>query len=253
MFLNNTTCDLYMGTGAGKKLLKDIDNAKQSVKILSPYLSPSLVQKLIGLKHLGVDVQLITTDTIEDFYGDWKRNIHELIQQRTHKDPKAESQRKRWKKIRVVVNGLAILLLGLLIWLVFTFQNLEATWLLIPTVTIVLIGQFLKTKIKKKRVFSYTYTQLFPFKVVMSPSTKPYGGLFLHGKTYIIDDKIAYLGSLNFTNNGTKNNYESRIRLTGIESVQMIVEEFNRLLNHDTLPEVCIQSWGSTLYPEPMN
>tara|TARA_R110000868_G_scaffold405144_2_gene684149 strand:- start:64 stop:825 length:762 start_codon:yes stop_codon:yes gene_type:complete len=253
MFLNNTTCDLYMGTGAGKKLLKDIDNAKQSVKILSPFLSPSLVQKLIGLKHLGVNVQLITTDTIEDFYGDRKRNIHELIHQHIDIDHKAKTLRKRWKKIRVVMNSSATLLLGILIWLMFTFHSLKATWFLIPIATVVLIGQFLKTKIKKKRVFSYTYTQLFPFKVVMSRSTMPFGGLFLHGKTYIIDDKTAYLGSLNFTNNGTKNNYETRIRLTGTESVQMIVEEFDRLLNHDTLPEVCVQSWGSTLYPEPIN
>jgi len=51
MFLNNTNCDVYMGTGAGKKLMEDIENAKSSVKILSPFLSPFLVRKLIDLNN----------------------------------------------------------------------------------------------------------------------------------------------------------------------------------------------------------
>ncbi len=69
MFFNNAKCDVYIGTGAGKKLMDEIENAKRSVKIVSPFLSPFLVKRLIRLHSKGIEVQLITTDTIKDFYG----------------------------------------------------------------------------------------------------------------------------------------------------------------------------------------
>jgi len=253
MFLNNTNCDVYMGTGAGKKLMKDIENAKHSVKILSPFLSPFLVRKLIDLHYNGINVQLITTDTIEDFYGDRKRNIHELIHQHIHIDREAEALRNRWKKIKQFLNWSMILLIGLSGWLALEFKDLRTVGVLIPIVLLFLTGQFLKSKINGKRVFSYTYEQLFPFKVVVARDKAGFEELYLHGKVYIIDDQIAYLGSLNFTASGTKNNYETRIRLSDKESVQKIVEEFDSLLHNKNIPAVCIQSWGHLLYQEPMN
>ena len=36
-FFNGANCDIYIGQGAGKKLLDDITNAKRSVKIVSPF------------------------------------------------------------------------------------------------------------------------------------------------------------------------------------------------------------------------
>jgi hypothetical protein len=39
MYFNNTNCDLYIGTGAGKKLLEEIARAESSVKIVSPFVS----------------------------------------------------------------------------------------------------------------------------------------------------------------------------------------------------------------------
>src|SRR5680860_1051847 len=112
MFFNNAKCDVYIGTGAGKKLMDEIENAKRSVKIVSPFLSPFLVKKLIELRSNGIDVQLITTETIEDFYGDRKRNLHELIRQEIHIDGQARRTRNRWKVMAQILNGLAI---GLLI------------------------------------------------------------------------------------------------------------------------------------------
>jgi phosphatidylserine/phosphatidylglycerophosphate/cardiolipin synthase-like enzyme len=253
MFLNNTNCDVYIGTGAGKKLMQDIENAKYSVKILSPFLSPFLVRKLIDLHYNNVNVQLITTDTIEDFYGDRKRNIHELIHQHIHIDREAEALRNRWKKIKQLVNWSMIFFIALLGWFALEFKNIRTLGVLIPIVLLFLTGQFLKSRIKGKRVFSYSYEQLFPFKVVVSPESSGFNELYLHGKIYIIDDKIAYLGSLNFTHNGTKNNYETRIRLSDTESVQKIIEEFDRLLYNEELPDICIQSWGKLLYQETIN
>ena len=79
MFYNGANCDIYIGKGAGKKLLNDIRNAKKSIKIVSPYLSPFLISELISIRKRNLDVELITTDNIEDFYGNYEKNIHQLI------------------------------------------------------------------------------------------------------------------------------------------------------------------------------
>ncbi|MBW8244253.1 hypothetical protein K1F50_15700 [Muricauda oceani] len=52
MWFNQAKCDIYMGTGAGSKLLQEMANAQHSVKRSSPYLSPKLVQELIWLHHV---------------------------------------------------------------------------------------------------------------------------------------------------------------------------------------------------------
>ncbi len=253
MFHNNVNCDIYIGKGAGKKLMHDIDNAQHSVKILSPFLSPFLVKKLIDVHHKGVSVQLITTDTIEDFYGDRKRNILELIIQHKIVDREAQGLRNKWKKIRKALYWLAISLTVGMVYLIYQYNSVRIYGLITPIFLLFLGAQFLHSKVQKKRVFSYTYEQLFPFKVVISPDKFNYGGMYLHSKIYIIDDRIAYLGSLNFTGSGTTNNYETRIRTSSKEAVQKIVDEYNDLLFNEQLAELSIQSWGQQLYKEPIN
>ncbi len=81
MYFNRTVCDLYIGTGVGKKLMEDIGNANRSIKIVSPFLSPYLIRKLIDLHYQGINVQLITTDSIEKFYGNGFKIFHHLIHQ----------------------------------------------------------------------------------------------------------------------------------------------------------------------------
>jgi len=93
------------------------------------------------------------------------------------------------------------------------------------------------------------YSQLFPFKVYVSKiKNKNFGGIFLHSKIYIIDEKILYLGSLNFTYSGTTTNYESRIRITDINVIKKTMYEFRDLFTNHNAPELNIQRWGSETY-----
>jgi len=116
MFYNGANCDIYIGKGAGKKLLNDIRNAKSSIKIVSPYLSPLLISELIDLKKRNLEIGLITTDNIEDFYGTYEKNIHKLIIQNRETDNKAVEKRDEWKdtaKILIYIAvGLFIILVG---------------------------------------------------------------------------------------------------------------------------------------------
>ena len=100
MYFNKAICDIYIGTGAGKKLMEDIEDAKRSVKIVSPFLSPFLVKKLIDLHYRGVEVKLITMDTIEDFYGGRQKNIRQLIIQDRSIDLEAKTLLLKWISIK---------------------------------------------------------------------------------------------------------------------------------------------------------
>ncbi|MBL6643252.1 MAG: phospholipase D family protein [Flavobacteriaceae bacterium] len=205
----------------GKKLLNDIRSARKSIRIVSPYLSPLLISELINFRKRNLEVELITTDNIEDFYGNYVKNILQLIIQNRETNIEAVEKREKWSGISKIL----------------TYIN---------------IGLY-KNKIKNKRIYFYWYSQLFPFKVYMSPNTTDMSDTFIHGKICLIDDQIAYLGSLNFTASGTKHNYETRIRTTDPKAIKEIKEEFNQLLNHSNLPERDIQYWGKQLYKEPIN
>ncbi|HEX9827741.1 MAG TPA: phospholipase D family protein [Flavobacteriaceae bacterium] len=253
MFFNNAISDIYIGTGAGKKLIKDIEYAKRSVKIVSPFLSPYLVKKLIDLHYKGIDVKLITTDKIEDFYGDRKRNIHELIRQEVHIDGEARYRRHKWKGIVQVLNWSVIILFLIMLALAYRLNDYRVVWLMLPISLFFTMARFYRSKIKHKRIYYYTYKKLFPFKVVLSENANGLYSPYIHSKIYIVDDEIAYLGSLNFTRGGTKSNHETRICLSDAPAVRKVVEEFDYLMYEANISEVCVQEWGSRLYYEAVN
>lgn len=253
MFYNGAYCDIYIGKGAGKKLLNDIQNARRSIKIVSPYLSPFLISELIQLNKRNLDIQLITSDNIEDYEGLYRKNIHKLILQNRETDEVALEKREKWitlSRILTYINwGNLIVLLGL----AYLFKDILVAFGLIPIVIISLIINLYKNKIRSKRIYSYWYSQLFPFKVYMSKNQGYEDSMFIHSKIYLIDNQIAYLGSLNFTSSGTKYNYETRIRTTQLDVIQEIEKEFYYLFNHSNLPQRNIEHWGRELYPEPIN
>ncbi len=253
MFYNGAKCDIYIGKGAGKKLLNDIRNAKQSIKIVSPYLSPFLISELINFRKRNLEVVLITTDKLEDFFGSHEKNIHKLIIQNREIDKEAEVKREKWKDISKILAYIGIGILLILIVLAYYIRDLKVAFGLIPLLIIFLIVKLYKNKIKNKQIYSYWYSQLFPFKVYMSPNTTDESDTFIHSKIYLIDNKIAYLGSLNFTSSGTKHNYETRVRTEDQNAIEEIKEEIHKLLNHSHLPERNIQIWGKQLYSEPIN
>jgi len=253
MYYNNANCDIYIGKGAGKKLMDDMRNAKRSIKIVSPYLSPYLIEELIDLKNKGLDIQLITVNEIEEHKNSSNKIISELIQQYRQTDEVAQNKRNKWKKTANFLLTGIIILFSLTAILFANTKDTKTLLGLIPVIITSFIFYLYKINIKKKRIYYYSYSQLFPFKIYLSPEKHVYSDTFIHGKIYIIDDSIAYLGSLNLTKSGTQHNYETRIRTTDSEAVKRIREEFYNLFYHSQIPEIDIQAWGSLLYREPIN
>jgi len=252
-FYNNAVCDIYMGKGAGVKLMQDIRNAKKNVKIVSPYLSPFLIKELIFLHSRGINIKLITSDEIEDFYG-YEKNIHKLITQNKHIDEEAKQTRDNLVSLSgtllFAMIGLAVVLFPLM----YLLKDFRFAYGFIVVAIMFFARDLVVKKIKKTKVYHYTYKQLFPFKVFVSPNSgNSFNKTFIHSKIYVIDDEIAYLGSLNFTGSGVKENHETRIRTTDINAVKKIIEEMKDLFFNSNLAERDIQFWGSQLYDEPEN
>lgn len=252
MYQNNVRCDLYIGTGADKKLMQEIRNAKKSVKVVSPFVSEVLIKKLISLHESGIEINLITSaDSILNSNGSYKKVIYDLIVQNKIIDKQADETRKRWSHISKILSTINIGLVILLISLIFLMKDFRLILLTIPIIILALIIAIYKNEIKSKRVFTYTYSVLLPLKIFIRSESNDHS--YVHSKIYLIDDEIVYLGSLNFTVSGTQHNYETRIRTTDSETVNKIREELNDLINNSDLTEKDIQSWGKKLYREPIN
>ncbi|UZT97318.1 phospholipase D family protein [Chryseobacterium fluminis] len=253
IFYNNALCDIYIGKSAGAKLMQDIRNAKSNVKIVSPYLSPFLIKELIDLHSRGIRIRLITSDEIEDFYG-YDKNIHKLIIQHKHVDEKAKEKRDSLVTLSgtllFAMIGLGVVLLPLM----YLLNNFKPAYGFILVVLMFFVRDSVVKKIKRTKVYHYTYKQLFPFKVFVSPNSgNSFNKTFIHSKIYIIDDEVAYMGSLNFTGSGVRDNHETRIRTSDPNAVAKITEEVKEIFYHSNLVERDIQFWGSQLYEEPDN
>ena len=62
--------ELYIGKGAGKRLLRYVGNAQKSVKVFSPYMSASFISTLFDKSEQGLNIKCVTqivSDT-EDKY-----------------------------------------------------------------------------------------------------------------------------------------------------------------------------------------
>jgi phosphatidylserine/phosphatidylglycerophosphate/cardiolipin synthase-like enzyme len=156
----NSRFDFYIGSNPGGRLITSIREAKNSIKIASPYLSGGAVE-LLREKHLGglTNIAVITS-------------AEESLSNTVH------------------LKGLKKLI------------HSE----------------------KQKSLDKYEYSPIFPNVVI-------YKGIIFHAKFYIIDDEIAYIGSMNFTMKGMKKNIESNFTFKDADSVQDFIKCFDQLLS----------------------
>lgn len=242
-----------MGTGAGTKLLKEIGNAQKSVKISSPYLSPKMVDELIWLHGQGIKISLITSDSIDGHNGRQGESIKPLVIQNRCLDQRARKSRNRLKIIRRFFLAIAVLVIGFLLYRFFSTNEWSYMFSMAFPLALFASSTYLGRKIRRRKIYAYSYSQLFPFRVFVTPDSNWINDTFIHGKIYIIDGHTAYLGSLNFTESGTKYNYETRIRVADIDAVKKMEKEFDELYDNEELVYFGIEEWGKRLHFEPIN
>ena len=248
MYQNDVMCDLFIGKGAGKNIMNDINNAQRSVRIISPYVSASQIWQLIKLKRSGVDVQLITTDAIMESTENASGTYRNLISQEKVFDTKAQT----YKNILSVLEKIAWLAgVGSAVWGLLNMEHPGPNFrmaLIIFSVAVV-AAILLRVKLSNFKTFHYRYDTLFPLKLLISPENAEFPiKTFIHSKVYIIDETVMYWGSLNFTSAGTQDNYETRIKTNDAEAIHKMSLEFSKMMLSHNLPERNLSVWGKMIY-----
>ncbi len=230
MNIHNVPCDLYIGTKAGASLLQDIAGATESIHLVSPYLSAGFVEKLIQKHGEGVLIDLFTTDastTKKAFQAHGKTVIL---------PPK-----KRRSVVAKILYILGWILLPGVIALAFYMKDPKILIALTPLALYFLWYTIYKGWTKKRA--AYKFSQLFPFRLYTS---KKNNGL-VHSKIYVIDQRVAYLGSLNFTQNGTSHSFETHIRTEDPQAIESILNALDELKQSDW-ETLDIQEFAESIY-----
>ena len=257
--------ELYIGKGAGKRLLRYVDNAQKSVKVFSPYMSASFISTLFDKSEQGVNVECVTqivSDTedkqlLKDTFG-LDRIHRRCIKQTAYVNQEKQNEKERrlrnaHKSLKLSLGLLVAALLSFLLSIA-SFQNFidhslsEALrqgelsfgvispalffWLFI-FLAIFSLCVFLTANSNRKLAenistseFQYDFTKKF---CLLSTRANKSGMPFPHLKLLIVDEKTAFLGSLNFTVSGVNNNLESCVRIDDPASISQLSSCFNDL------------------------
>lgn len=232
---------ISLGRKAGLEILEKIKQAKNSVKIVSPYLSSSYLQELIKLADKGVKITLITADNLAEETSYSKFQESDIIKQEK-KTANKELECKRKKGLR---NSLIFFLISVFILTLSSLiQILFYPALFLITLSLIFTAYHYFTKTS-----SYKYYSIFRLKVFDSKSgEKPWSTNLVHSKIFLIDNNTLFLGSANFTYSAFNTHYETVIKVEDDKAIEDINREIENLFNSTDLKAKDIQEWGKEIY-----
>jgi len=246
---------LYIGVKAGKRISNKIDAAKKSVKIVSPYFGKNQISQL--LKKQNVDVRIISTDGNLDFRTPEQSEVlKDIIKQNKSILYENKDKFDKLKLFRTFYTILYFSALGVLLYLQLKGINsilFQYKYYIAPLVLVIPIINKLYKSIK---VFEYKYETTLPIFFIKNPmfnaEAKQANNKFIHSKIYIIDDEIAFVGSINLTNSGFFNSYETCLTIEDKEAIMRLSNFFDELWQTDWL-KININELGKIMYGEPIN
>ncbi len=112
---------------------------------------------------------------------------------------------------------------------------------------------------KNTAIYSYSYTSLFDFAAIMSPYSHDMESgdaddyYLAHSKLYIIDDEVAFMGSLNFTKAGFFLNHETCIEVRDPSFIKALKTQYAQMFHAPRTRYLSMDYVGQKLYHEPIN
>ncbi|MDP4039150.1 MAG: phospholipase D-like domain-containing protein [Candidatus Pacearchaeota archaeon] len=235
MITSSNKDHIYIGREAGKEIHQKIKNARTSVKVVSPYLSPDYIKDLISLHKKGIKVTLVTCDKIENnSYSDFRPS--DLIKKEKIQDVKVKKLKKSLFKsfIWLFIISMLFAVLAFVFSMLFIFAGIFLFAGIIALVSSKIISDY-----------SFKYEPIFRIKVFDSASGKNFGSTeLIHSKIFIIDEEIAFLGSINFTYSGFKTHYETMIKVEDKNAVRDISQEVENLYFSKDLKAKSVEEWA---------
>ena len=86
---------------------------------------------------------------------------------------------------------------------------------------------------------------------MLPPDYNPNRALTPHAKVYVIDDCVAYVGSVNLTQEGLFDNLEVNVRIDTPQAVEDLARYLDALYLDQRWFSYEPTSWGKKLYSEP--
>ena len=237
---------IYLGRNAGKEIYEKIKSAQHSIKVITPYISSEYIDLLKSKALDGLDVKLIVSSDIGG-EKDKHKSIRKLISQKQHINQLLKA--KRQKYLQYINAAFLILAIAIVIGV---FYQSHYTWYAGVIFPVLL---FARKKVLSIKIYTYTYYSKISLSIPMSPHTNGFDPeqTLIHAKLFIIDESIAYIGSINFTKAAFWKNYESRIKITQIGVINDLAQEFEYVFNNKNTSYLDISSMGSHIYSEPPN
>ena len=207
---------LSIGCSVGSELYHRMKEARERVLVVSPYLDERddhLLNCLLELRDRGVEVDFVTMEDSVRKRGRLKtKTAKKLVSQNRDRDEAAVTRRRRgmlWSALSGSgAVGLAIGLNGLSPWA-------PLGWFLMPVAAIVFYIYWNRGIYRYKYAWTHSHTRILPSHY-QSDTECP----LLHAKLYVIDSKVAFLGSLNFTRAGLFDNFETCIHVDKSDDVR---------------------------------
>ncbi len=250
--------DIYVGKGAGRYIIPQIENSKRRIWICSPLIDPEYANLLVRKAHEGVDVRVITSSS--------SNNIHSL---RILKGDTNRETAPRKFNSTALLYALCVALTPLLIPIYYAYKLSRKLKLQVRTYTIdtsialsLFVTMFLlyvhsfyigakmpdiyyKTLTVTMAVLPVIYMIITYFKTIHVKAMEQAAqytvknlnivlttypkDVQINTKIYIIDN-IAILSSANLTNEDMWHNIEHVIVFTEEDKVRKIEQEFQKLL-----------------------
>ena len=228
--VNNESVEVYLGQNSGKQLSEDLQNAKSEVLIISPYIDETKLNELINLKNRNINVRLAFSDLRKEQY---KQILRMLIHQNKETNVKEKDRKLKLINLYQIVS-IASLCVGIFLLIYNFFEKYKGGKLI--GIYLISFGLFyafyyfnkLKKLAEKIEIYKYHYSEKVNFKYLRATKDD---NMFIHSKIFVIDRKIAYLGSINFTNKGFTSNFETRVRITQKSKVEELVEFLHNIFD----------------------
>ena len=265
MKIEAENAEIFIGRNAGAAVYQSICNAAHSIKILSPYISPEYIELLLDAQKRGVAVLLLSES---DMASRAKRTgMYEKILVQ-HRSVNGKAQAAKYIGM-ALCTALALGLLFLGYWgykngLIPNLQEIRSAGLNTQTVLAILllvVGLSILCRwflaLAKKRIYRYRYTPKFDLSIFASPY-EPHpakkikaGQFFIHSKIYVIDHRLAFVGSLNFTRKGFEDNYECCVKISDTDAVLRIAGGLEQLREAAAAFVLDLNEIGGSVFSEP--
>ncbi|MDG4475596.1 phospholipase D-like domain-containing protein [Thiovibrio frasassiensis] len=239
--------NIFIGQNAGDDIYHCIKSAKRTIKMVSPYVSPEYIDLLLDATARGVRVLLRTGSDMANNVEKRGEIYKKIITQQQHLDTDSQKRRKDWMLFSalLIVTSIVVGVVG------YNTNHHKLLWSFATTPVFL----FFFNSVKQIRIFNYTYDTRFDFGVFVSPYDQKIDDkhFFIHSKLYVIDEEVAFVGSVNFTKVAFRHNYECCVKLNDDLVVSGISNEIDHLTRTEGIFYRDISEIGRIIYPEPPN